>query len=63
MGEILDNDIEKQTENIIGMKKNSVDGVKNLWSKALDSFKSKRWRHSKAQKIASEKDVFEKEMI
>ncbi len=45
------------------MKKYSVEGVKNPWLKALDSFKSKMWRHSKAQKIASEKDFFEKEMI
>ena len=55
------------------MKKYSVEGVKNPWSKALDSSKSKKWRHSEAKKkasekeaakkIASEKDVFEKEKI
>ena len=68
LGEILDNDIEKQTEIIIYMKKYSVEGVKNPWSKALDSFKSKRWRHSEAQKKESEKEAakkiaFEKEKV
>jgi hypothetical protein len=42
------------------MRAYSVDGVKNPWSKALDAFKSKRWRYSVAHKKAAEKEAIEK---
>ena len=58
--EILVNHKEKENEIFNYMKKYSVEGVKNPWSKSMDSFKSKRWRYSEAQKKASEKEAAKK---
>jgi len=55
LGEELDKKVEKTTEIMSYMKKYSVEGVKNPWSKALEAFRAQRYRKSLTQKKEAEK--------